>query len=377
MKHSVKTLAAAALTLVLVAASLLIPGELMAKEDRKSNGIVQASDKVYYTGVLDTYLGDESFYNRLMLMTGKWESKSEKLNAQIFPAEIEGVSSGKKGQVADTLIWQEIGFEPMDYISRLALLYWEADGTENRVDSFLYQGNAIRAMCNLTAFELMPELFSPYYRDWSVLDTEVYRYTDSYFGKYKCDMALICFEKYGAEGRLLVDVESGDYTGFWLRYYDAEYLAMLKDELTISREEGKEEMSWQEDWLALFIDGETAALEDGTSVKNPLSETREEKLRMNENVSLFMEKIGFGQVAPVADPAEIREIPEIPLFKNVYESFIYGSPNTGNELTYAYSVTEESTQKKFYFVISSGEGSFVAYFSPMPEKTTENNLTDR
>lgn len=379
MKQSIKTLAAASTTLVLVAASLLIPGELMAKEDRRNNGIVQASDQVYYTGVLDTYLGDESFYNRLMLMTGRWESEEKSFEAYIIEMDPEEEVKSQIITAGEMTDWAA-GYKAEDNISRLSLNYWDKEsGTENRLDSFFYQGNSIRALCNLTAFEMMPFIFSPYYQSWQVERAEVYRYTDSYFKKYKCDMALIYFVSNWspwAEGRFLVDVESGDYTGFWLYYEDTEYylsvlreIVMLGDQST----EGEDDL-WLKDWLTLFIEGETVTQEDGSTVQTPLSEAREEKARLNQNLISFMDRIDFEQVEPITDPVQIQEIPKIPMFDRTVslQGHLISEP-----LVYAWSVTERSTQKKFYFVISSQEGSFQAYFSPMPEKTAENNLTDR
>lgn len=361
----------------------MIPGKLMAKEDRQNNGIVQASDQVYYTGALDTYLGDESFYNRLMLMTGRWESEEKRLEAYVDYAEVADSETFWKDRTIIASSADGGGMEASeanDYIKYLALSYAGEDGIWEQKNGFFYQGNSIRALCNLTEFEMMPRLFSPYYLSWSVTGADVYRYTDSYFGKYKCDMALIHFDNNNnglpwVYGDFLVDVESGDYTGFQFFYQADENLPLLKEMQSEYREEGKEGEEWLDDWLALFIDGETVTLEDGSSVKTPLSETREEKVRLNENMAGFMNVIDFEGVEPVTDPARIQEIPGIPFFgKTIW----YADGHSPSEtITYAWSVTEKSTQKKFYFVISSSKESFQAYFSPMPEKTTENSLTDR
>lgn len=390
MRQSIKMMCAAAVTGVVVAASLLVPRAMMERADQKVNGIVEKADKVYYTGTLDAYNGENDFYMRLMLITGKWESRQEAMYAEgydLVSVRDEGAESGEGFiDYAKELIEKGItNLDALDYISRLSLRYWPEEG-EQDIPGFMAQGNAVRTVCNLSEFELMPRIFSLYYESWGFSSPTVYRYTDLLFKKYRCDAAMMNYlcDYWNAGANLLIDVETGDFIGMRV-WYDPDLARGWVEETKLVRENGISEeeegnLAFPADWDVLFLDGEKKVLNDGTTISVPLSQERAEKQRLDENVTVFLDRIDYTLESCVTSEEEMAQIAPVPNISddtiNSYGPYLGFDIEEGRGIRYAYIVTENSSKKKFYFVISSGTGNFEVYFSPMTEKNAGNSLTE-
>lgn len=382
MKQSVKTGFVVIGTIAIVAGSLLIPRQMIVASDQKQDGQVNAAEKEYYTGALEAYAGEDDFYTRMMLLTGKWVSREERLATTVYDAlDAYGAIPSKELGIKIDGESAGVNIKALDTIRRISLDYWKDERMYSK-PAFLAWGNAVRTVCNLTAFDLMPEVLNLYYESWGLQKANVYRYTDLLLRKYECDVARLEFESAGwnAKAELLVDTATGNFVGLWVSYDEEMALRWLQElerleaewvDATEYPEEKvktlQSELEKYRQWKKIFLTGESVTTEEGKTVKVPLSSSHADRTVLDANVAEFLNRIGFFVEGTVTKNEEFAGIARVP----------HTAVSTGDALTYAYIVTENSSNKKFYFVISSSEGGFEAYFSPMTEKTSGNNLTEQ
>ena len=190
---------------VLLGICLILPGALLIWQDGKLEEKVWQASQVYSARALSTSSTMNSFYNRLFLMNGQWEGQAETVLAEYEYGD--GVAESTLGKL-------NVGMR-------------DSNGKWHGREQIFESGNAIRAVCNLDDFGLMPFDWNFYYNDWPLTNVFGTVFSDGYFGKYSCVIWRFDFDSsMGGEATLVVDDETGDFVGFRVEY---DNLALWQD----------------------------------------------------------------------------------------------------------------------------------------------------
>lgn len=210
-----RMMAATVATCLIVILCLTVPGALIVREAEREKSVVQSANQTFYTtDMMSAYLDIDTFYNRLMLMTGQWDSRLDVAEAYIS--------------------YDGSGYN--NVLSNLILSHEKGDGGWQTREGIMQGGNVIRAVCNLTEFGLLPREWNLYYSSWPLQSVMANIYTDSYFLKFNCVLYDMDFLNYDVEtsreAHLYVDNESGDFVGLHLTYDEDSLREHYANELT-------------------------------------------------------------------------------------------------------------------------------------------------